>query len=312
MKTREFGDTGIMVGEIALGCGGLSAHRRQEFEEVLSFAFDHGVNCFDTADMYGGGSSEEILGDIFHNRRDQVVYATKWGSPLDADGKHTDKVTEEHLRQSVEGSLKRLRTDYIDIYMYHTPPTQVIENQMVFEVMDKFVEEGKIRCYGASLDRGEDAVGLLDRTHSKDIEMILGLFNQGAREPFLSAAAERGAGVLVKVPLAGGTLTGRFSNDYPPRGEGRRKRWGEQEFTRRLELVERVRTILEKPGRTMGQGALAWLLTVNPGLVPIPGITSLEKVKENIGAGGMRLADDEMKALDELEGGLIRNLRLKW
>jgi aryl-alcohol dehydrogenase-like predicted oxidoreductase len=174
------------------------------------------------------------------------------------------------------------------------------------------VDEGKIRCYGTSIDNGPDATRFLDETGSKAIQMILSLFKQGAREPFLQDAKARAAGVIVKVPLAGGTLSGRFSAEYPPPDDGRRKRWGEDDFTHRLDLVEKVRPILEKPGRTMAQGALAWLLSLDGVSVLIPGVTSLDKVKENIGAGGMRLTEQEMQALDDLGGGEIRNCDLRW
>jgi aryl-alcohol dehydrogenase-like predicted oxidoreductase len=118
--------------------------------------------------------------------------------------------------------------------------------------------------------------------------------------------------VIVKVPLAGGALAGRFTPDYPTSADSRRRRWGEEDFRRRLALVERVRPILEQPGRTMAQGALAWLLSFDAVSAVIPGISSPEKVKENIGAGGMRLTAQELRLLDELNGGEIRQCDLKW
>ena len=142
--------------------------------------------------------------------------------------------------------------------------------------------------------------------------MFFNLFHQGAREPFLDEAKARGAGVIVKVPLAGGALSGRFSQDYPPPEDGRRRRWGEENFAERLALVEKVRPILESGGRTMAQGALAWLLSFDAVSVVIPGVSSLDKVKDNVGAGGMRLSADELRALDELDNGALPAMRQRW
>jgi aryl-alcohol dehydrogenase-like predicted oxidoreductase len=313
METREFGDTDIQVSEIGLGCGGLGAGRKKDLEHVLEYAFDHGVTFYDTADMYAGGASEETLGKVFEKKRDRIVLCTKFGTVIDPDGKSSHKnVSLEHMREALEGSRKRLRTDYFDVYLFHNPPMSVLEDRQLFDALDALVDEGKIRCYGTSIDNGPDATRFLDETGSKAIQMILSLFQQGARDPFLKDANEKGAGVIIKVPLAGGTLSGRFTPDSPSPDDGRRRRWGEDDFKRRLDLVEKARPILEKPGRTMAQGALAWLLSLEGVTVLIPGVTSLEKVKENIGAGGMRLTPDEMQALDNLGGGEIRNADLRW
>ncbi len=313
METRGFGDTGIQVSEIGLGCGGLGAGRMKDLEHVLEYAFDHGVTFYDTADMYAGGASEETLGKVFEKKRNDIVLCTKFGTVINPDGKSSHKnVSLGHMREALEGSFKRLRTDHFDVYLFHNPPISVLEDRALFDALDALVDEGKIRCYGTSIDNGGDATRFLDETGSKGIQMILSLFQQGAREPFLQDAKDRGAGVIIKVPLAGGTLTGRFTMEYPGPDDGRRKRWGENDYKSRLDLVEKVRPILEKPGRTMAQGALAWLLSLEGVTVLIPGISSIEKVKENIGAGGMRLTPDEMQALDELGGGEVRNADLRW
>jgi len=313
MNYRQLGSTGIEVSEVGMGCGGLGAGRLKEREHVLEWAFDRGVTFFDTADMYAGGESERTLGRVFEKKRDRVVLATKFGTVIDPDGKGSHKdVSLGHMREALEGSLGRLRTDYVDVYQLHNPPMSVVEDGALFEALDALVKEGKIRCYGLSIDNGKDACRFLDATRGKTIQMFFNLFHQGAREPFLDEAKARGAGVIVKVPLAGGALSGRFSEDYPPPEDSRRRRWGEENFAERLRLVEKVRPILESSGRSMAQGALAWLLSFDAVSVVIPGVSSLDKVKDNVGAAGMRLSADELRALDELDDGALPSMRQRW
>ncbi len=312
MIYRPLGDTGIMVSEIGLGCGGLGGGRKKGLEPALEYAYDQGVTFYDTGDTYAEGASEETLGRLFKNRRDKVIIATKYGTINFPDGSYKKDGSVKHQREALAGSLKRLQTDYIDVYLFHNVPVSILDDREVFDELDRLVEKGVIRCYGASIDSGPEALRFLDETNCKVIEININLFNQGNREPFLKEAGKRKAGVIIKVPLAGGTLSGKFSKDYPPATDGRRSGWGEEDFARRLELVEKVRPVLEKPGRTMVQGALAWLLSHQPISTLIPGITGFEKVKENIGAAGMRLSPEEMRQLDDMDDGLIRSLRLRY
>lgn len=312
MKYRQLGRTGITVSEIGLGCGGLKPNDPRNLEYVVEYAFDHGVNFFDTADIYQKGASEEILGRLFAHRRDKVVIATKFCTVFGKDGKPYKDVSVQHMQEALKGSLNRLRTDYIDVYQLHNPPMSVLDNHELFSELDKLVERDMIRCYGISIDTGKEAIQFLNSTCGTVVQMIFNLFHQGARDSFLDEAKKRGAGVIVKVPLAGGTLSGAFSKNYPPLSDERRKRWGEEDFQYRLELVEKVKPVLKKNGRTLAQGALAWLLSFDAVSVVIPGVTSLERVKENIGAAGMRLTEDEIKILDEIEGGLMRRVSLRW
>jgi len=311
MRTRALGDTGITVGEIGLGCGGLGLPGRDGLDEVLEYAFEHGVTFYDTADMYGHGRSEEILGRVFAGRREQIVLATKFGTVIRDDGTYYKDFSAAHMREAFEGSLRRLRTEYVDVYQMHNPPMSVLEDRELLDGLDSLVEERKIRCYGISIDSTREAVRFLEETRGRSIQININLFSQGCRN-FLDEAPKRGAGVIIKVPLAGGTLAGRFTTDYPPPDDDRRKRWGEDDFARRLELAQKVRPVLEAAGRTMSQGALAWLLSFDAVSVVIPGITSLDKVKDSIAAGGMRLSPDEMSRLDEMEDGLLRGLKLGW
>ena len=311
MKYRAFGDTGIEVSEIGIGCGGLGVERLADAERSLNWAFDQGVTLYDTAVSYGDGKSEELLGRAFAGRRDRIVLATKFGTVIRPDGTSYRDYSVTAMRQAFEISLCRLKTDYVDIYHLHNPPMSVLEDRELWGALDGMLDDGRIRCYGLSIDDGPSACRFLDSTRGKGIQILANLFAQKDR-PFFDEAARRRAGVIIKVPMAGGALTGRFSPDYPPPTDGRRRRWGEENFRWRLDLVEKVRPILENSGRTMAQGALAWLLSFDAVSAVIPGISSVDKVKEVVGAAGLRLSAEEMRALDDLDGGVIRRLNLAW
>jgi aryl-alcohol dehydrogenase-like predicted oxidoreductase len=311
MRYRQFGNTGITVSEIGVGCGGLGAGRKVGLELALEYALDHGVTFFDTAVSYAEGASEQVLGRVLAGRREKVIIATKFGTVIPPSGDAYKDFSVGNLRASLPVSLQRLGTDYVDVYQLHNPPPAVLDDRRLFDELDALVGRGTIRAYGLSIDDCAAACRFLDATRGRAIQININLFKQKER-PFFAEAARRSAGVIIKVPLAGGTLSGRFTRNYPPPGEERRARWGEADFARRIELVEKVRPVLEKPGRTMSQGALAWLLSFDAVSTVIPGISSLEKMQDAVGAAGMRLTAEELKTLDEMDGGAIRGLNLSW
>jgi len=311
MHYRPLGDTGITVSEIGLGCGGLSLEHLPDAERSLLWAVDQGVTLFDTAVSYQDGRSEELLGRVLSGRRDRVVLATKFGTVIRPDGSAYKDVSVEGMHRALETSLRRLHTDYVDVYQLHNPPLSVLDDEALWRELDRLQGAGVIRCYGLSIDDGDAACRFLDVTRGRSIQILVNLFSQKDRS-FLDEAARRRAGVIVKVPLAGGALSGAFSCDYPPRDDERRQRWGEEAFARRLALAEQVRPILQAHGRTMTQGALAWLLSLPGVSCVIPGIASLGKVREVVGAGGRCLDSGEMQALDAIDGGALRRLHLGW
>ena len=311
MEYRALGDTGITVSEVGMGCGGLGEGRLAGLESVLEWAFDNGVTLYDTAEGYARGRSEEMLGRVFENKRDKVILASKFGGVQRPDGTWYKDFSASRLDEALEASLKRLRTDYIDVYQLHTPREAVLSDAELVGKLDRAVEAGKVRCYGLSNDDGEQACRFLDNTNGRTIQLTYNLFSQKDRAGFVEdQAPKRNVGVITKVPLSGGLLTGRFSADYPPPDDERRERWGEESFARRLELVEKVRPVLEAGGRTMAQGALAWILSFEAVSAVIPGVSSLEKVRENVGAAGMRLSGDEKAALDAVPE--LAGIHLGW
>lgn len=309
-RTFKFATSEIRVSEIGVGCGQLAPGASPDQAAAVHRAVELGVNLFDTADSYG--QSEEALGELLDGvGRDRLVLATKFGTVRTPDGRHYQDHTAPHMAGRLEQSLRRLRTDYIDIYQVHTPKWPCIEDDELWAALDRLVEQGKIRGYGLSVDDREMAQAFLARTAGRTLQTKLNLLNQEMR-PLLADWEARGIGVLVKVPMAGGSLTDRLSPDWPPPDDDRRQRWGEENFARRLRIVQAAREVLTADGRTTAQGALAWLLTLSPILVPIPGVSSAARLEETVGAAGRRLTPDQMQQLDGLEEGLLPTLTFGW
>ena len=306
MEYREFGSTGISVSEIGVGCGGLGGERKQGLEPALERAIDLGVNFFDTCDTYAEGRSEETLGRVFqHHPRDRIVICSKFGGVIDEKGDWYRDISVKHLNEAFEASCRRLKTDYLDIYLVHTPPRDICKEEDLFAALDKMVEEGKVRTYGLSLETGEFAIEFVKATRGRAIEIRFNLFYQDPRKAFLDVAREKGVGIITKTPIQGGVLSDSFIPDNPPADDRRLRSLGPEKYQRFADLYKKVRPILTASGRTMAQGALGWLLTFPEVSVVIPGISSLKRIEETAGAAGMRLTPDEMAALDAIDNGAL-------
>ncbi len=312
MEYREFGSTGIMVSEIGVGCGGLGGEAKEGLEPAIERALDLGINLFDTCDTYAESRSEQTLGRVFRNHpRERIVICTKFGGVIDENGDWHRDISIPHLHEAFEASCRRLNTDYLDIYLVHTPPRDICNEEDLFAELDMMVDQGKIRTYGLSLEAGDFAIEFVNATKGRGIEIYFNLFAQEPRQAFLDVAREKGVGILPKVPIAAGVLSDSFVPDDPPADDRRLRRWGPEKYQRFAEYHKKVRPILTANGRTMAQGALAWLLTFPEVSTVIPGISSLERIEETAGASGMRLTEDEMAALDAIDGGVLVGKRVQ-
>ena len=310
MECREFGKTGIHVSEIGVGCGGLGGESKQGLEPVVERALELGINFFDTCDTYAESRSEETLGRVFQNhRRDEFVICTKFGGVIENDEWHRD-ISIPHLHEAFEASCRRLHVDHLDIYLVHTPPKDICQEQDLFAELDTMIDAGKIRAYGVSTERGQFATDVCNASRAKAIEITFYAFYQDPRAAFLDYAGRNGVGVVTKAPMAGGVLTDSFRADDPSADPRRLKQFGPERYRRRAELANQVRPVFTANGRTMARGALAWLLTFPEVSTVIPGISSMERLEETAGAAGMRLTDEEMAALDAIEDGALVNRRV--
>lgn len=305
MKTRKLGE--LEVSAMGLGCMGMSAfygkRNDEESTRVIQYALDHGINFLDTADMYGPWTNEELVGKAVKGRRDQVIIATKFGNEIDEQGRRTGKINgkPEYIRQAVEGSLKRLGTDYIDLYYQHrVDPNTPIEDTI--SAMADLVQEGKVRYIGLS-EAAPETIRRAAKIHTiTALQTEYSLWSREPEEEILATVRELGIGFVPYSPLGRGFLTGQIKSpeDFEP--DDSRRNWPRfqgENFQKNLELVDRVKQIADEKGCTPGQLALAWVLAQGGDIVPIPGTKHLNYLQENLGALDVELTADDLRRLDE-------------
>jgi aryl-alcohol dehydrogenase-like predicted oxidoreductase len=304
MDQRTLG-SGLEVSAVGLGCMGISqsfgpSPDRAEMVDFLRQAVERGVTFFDTAEVYGPYDNEEVVGEALEPLRDQVVLATKFGFSLDDSDRKLDS-RPEHVREALEGSLRRLRTDHVDLlYQHRVDPDVPIEE--VAGVVGELVAEGKVRHLGLS-EAGADTIRRAHAVHPVTaLQSEYSLFWREPEGSVLDTLAELGIGFVPFSPLGRGFLTGtvdattQFSD-----GDIRATlpRFTVEAREANLALVERVRVVAERTGATLGQVALAWLLAQSPSIVPIPGTRRLSRLEENIGAAAVTLGVEDLAELDE-------------
>ncbi|RKT78792.1 aryl-alcohol dehydrogenase-like predicted oxidoreductase [Terracoccus luteus] len=307
MQTRTLGTSGLTVSALGLGCMGMSQSfgERPPRDEMVTFlraAVERGVTLFDTAEVYGPWHNEELVGEALAPVRDDVVIATKFGFALDDDGTQTGVTSRpDSIRKAVDGSLRRLRTDTIDLlYQHRVDPDTPIED--VAGTVKQLIDAGKVRHFGLS----EAGVDTIRRAHAVQpvtaLQSEYSLFWREPEQQILPAIAELGIGFVPFSPLGRGFLTGQVTA-ATQFGEGDIRatlpRFEREALQSNLALVDRVTAVAERKGATPGQVALAWLLAQQPWVVPIPGTRRLERLDENLGAAELELTTDDLAELDD-------------
>jgi aryl-alcohol dehydrogenase-like predicted oxidoreductase len=279
-----------------------------DYTVLLTRALDLGINFFDSADFYSSYRSEEWLGRVLSPHRDEAIIATKFGT---IPGKGKD-FSVAHMRRSLEQSLKRLRTDYIDVYQLHSPPRSILDDEELLGALQEVKEEGKIRCYGISLEGGEYGIEAIGKWNVDSVQITFNLFHQDPAKRFLDFAKDEGVGVIVKSPLDSGMLGGDLSPGSQRKLDDPRNRWGEEETARRQRLFEEVEFLAKGTGRTWSQAALHFVLSFNGVSAAIPGTTSVKHLEENAAAAGGRLTTEELARIEGLMDGEFKSLNLDW
>jgi aryl-alcohol dehydrogenase-like predicted oxidoreductase len=305
MRTRRLGNDGPEVSVVGLGCNNFGGRVDLEgTRAVVDAALEAGITLLDTADIYGDkGGSESFLGEVLAGRRDRVVVATKFGG--DMGDKTQARGSRDYIRKAVEASLQRLRTDYIDLYQYHTPD-ETTPFAETFGALDELVREGKVRYVGHSnLDAAQvEEVDALAREHGwarpVSAQNQYSLLRREAEEALLPACERLGLGVLPYFPLASGLLTGKYRRGQP-RPEGTRLATRDEVFTdEKFDRVEALEAFAKERGITLLEVAIGGLLAQPAVSSVISGATKPEQVRSNATAGAWEPSEDDLAALDAI------------
>lgn len=324
MLTRRLGRSGIQISAMGLGCwaiGGplwyMDGNNRRPLSwgdvkdnrsiQAIRHALELGVNFFDTADAYGCGHSEQVLGQALEGHRDDVVVATKFGSIFDEETKtwlghdHPDGIiTPEFVRKACDASLKRLNTDYIDLYQFHWKEYDVNLAGDLIPVLEELVAEGKIRYYGWSTPYEGQARVFVEGPHCTAIQCNYNIIERNPE--ILALCNEFDQATIARGPFAMGILTGKYNtNSKIPKDDMRHFWWDLQKGreAQQLEMLGAIHEILTRDGRTISQAALGWLWALDPMVIPIPGFKTMRQVEENIEA--LRYGKLSSKQIHEIE-----------
>jgi len=311
MQKRKLGKCGLEVSALGLGCMGMSyaygeIPGKKEMISLIQKAVEDGVTLFDSAEMYGPFTNEELVGEALAPCRNKVVIATKFGIKMQ-DGKQVQDSRPEQIRKSVEGSLKRLNTDYIDLYYQHRVDTTVPIEDVAGAIKD-LIRAGKIKHWGLS----EAGVKTIRRAHAVQpltaVQSEYSLWWRRPEEELVPTLEELGIGFVTFSPLGKGFLTGSFNKDSKFGKSDFRNivpRFTPEALEANQVIVDLLKKVGERKHATPGQIALSWLLAQKPWIVPIPGTTKLNRLEENIGAAKVTLTSKELteikSALDSIK-----------
>ncbi len=313
MKYNQLINESAAVSEIGLGAwqlgikSGWKEMTENEAIELVQTSIEMGVNFFDTAPNYGLGTSEIRLGKALRvYDRERLVVNTKFGHK-DTGGTNYDS---NDIRRSLEASLQRLQMDYVDSLILHSPPYELLDGNKNdhYEILEKLKEEGKIKAYGASLDTYKEIELLLQTTNSKVIEVFFNILHQDAARAF-DLAKEKKVGVIVKIPLDSGWLTGKYDENSV--FSDIRKRWSKADIKTRASLIDKVKNIIGRDAN-LAQAAISFCLAFDAVSTVIPGNTNLQQLKENISGISKPISKEVVEKLEAFYQNEAKELNIPW
>jgi aryl-alcohol dehydrogenase-like predicted oxidoreductase len=311
MHYRKLGQTGMTVSEIGFGgwaIGGvadasgtpLGWGRTNDDDSLAAIrrARDLGVTFFDTADSYGFGRSESLLGIVLSRRRQDVVIATKVGVARDSDLRIRKDFSRTHISHAVDGSLKRLRTDYIDLYQLHNPTLEDLHRDDIHEAMDRLQEAGKIRYWGVSVTTPEEGIEIIRNGWGYCLQVLYNVLNQAAGQELFPLAVEKGYGIIARVPLASGLLSGKFRPDSAFAADDVRQNFlTPKRLEEVLPRVDEAKAVIGGTARSLAEGALRFVLANDAVSTTIPGMRNVRQVEMNVAADEVRIPQEVVDKL---------------
>jgi aryl-alcohol dehydrogenase-like predicted oxidoreductase len=305
MKYRDFGKSGLKVSEIGFGgwaIGGDSHGNSYGHTDdktslaAIQRAIELGCNFFDTADVYGWGHSETLIGQATKGRRERVIIATKVGADF-ASGAGVQNFSADYVRAALEKSLSRLGTDYVDVYQLHNPPLRLIGQEGTYEILKILKREGKVRTWGLSIFDPTEGLVALKVSQPDCLQVSYNLFNPRVSEVLFSAAQEAGCAIIAREVLANGFLTGKYDENVQFERGDFRAHWRREYITARVQAAQRLSS-LAKPGkRTLAQVSIRFVISSQSVAVALAGVKTAEQADENFGASDL----PPLKASEEAE-----------
>ena len=307
MKYRTLGKTGLRVSSIGLGtmvhAGHFGPMKDSESLSAIDAALELGVNFIDTSDAYGAGYSETLLGQALKGRRDQVIIATKGGNVMVGPDRGKRNFDPDYITRVMEQSLQRLQIDTIDLYQLHNPTVEVIEHGAVWEVLERAKQAGKIRHFGVSINTMEEGIAAVKDGRTETIQVEYNLLAQDPAEKLFSLAHQASIGIIARVPLRRGILTGKMTIADEQRFQGedlRARSFKGEAFAKELAKADELRFLVHGSAKTLGQAAIAFCVAHPAVSVVIPGARNAEQMRENAAAGDIEISTADLARIAEL------------
>jgi aryl-alcohol dehydrogenase-like predicted oxidoreductase len=307
MQYRILGRTGLRVSVIGLGtmvhAGHFGPMKDSDSVSAIDAALELGVNFIDTSDAYGAGYSEALLGKNLHERRDKVILATKGGNVMVGPERGKRNFASDYIGRVLEESLQRLRTDYIDLYQLHNPTVDVIEHGEAWEILEKAKKAGKIRYYGVSINTIDEGIAAVKDGRSDTIQLEYNLLAQEPAEKIFPLAQAANVGIIARIPLRRGVLTGKMTMADEQRFQGddvRARSYKGEAFAKELAKAEQLRFLVHGPVKSLGQAAIAFCVTHPAVSVTIPGSRNEAQMRENASGADVTLPAEDLAKVAEL------------
>lgn len=321
MDYNLLGKTGYRVSELSFGTwaigGAWGKTNDKESLRALDRAIGAGVNFFDTADVYGDGHSEELLAKATKGKEDQIYIASKFCRAGDIHD--PENYSEQTVTRYLENTLKHLERDTLDLYQIHCPPIEILQDGQVFSVLDRLKKAGKIRHYGVSVETVEEGLLCLENDNVSTLQVIFNMMRQKPLQSLFPQAKEKNVGIIARVPLASGLLTGKFSLNHQFEQDDHRhfnkdgqafnvgETFGGIEFHKGVELSEQLKWIADDRGN-MAKAALKWILQQSGVSTVIPGFKNTTQVEDNLGAINVRsFTEEELSRIESFYAQEVHN-----